>query len=103
MTKEDKILAILEKMQEDMAELKADVAALKTDMANVQEEIADVKTHILDMEQDIGPKLNVLFDAYQLNYEISKNIRADIASLFTTSENNDVHIKWLRANMKHTG
>ena len=99
MNNEEKILAILEQMQTDVAELKADVSELKADvsglkesMENVQEDLAEVKQRVIIIENEHGKDIKALYDGYSMNYDISQDIRDEVKKISHRNELRDMKI-----------
>lgn len=86
MNTEEKILSILE--------------TLMTKVDNLEQEVQAVKITTLRIENEHGKKLDALFDGYGQLYDISKEIRKDIAVLQGSQEKQELHIKWLDSHQK---
>ena len=68
MNNEEKILAILEKMQGDISGLKEDVNSLKAGQARLEQKVRDMdevlmRTALLQ-ENEVIPKLNILMESH---------------------------------------
>ena len=61
MSNEDKILAILEKLQEDVSGLKEDVSGLKEDVSGLKEDVSGIK---IRLDADIQTQLNLLSEGH---------------------------------------
>ena len=54
MNNEDKILAILEKLQEDFSGMKEDVSSLKQDVSGLKQDASGLKEDVSSLKQDVS-------------------------------------------------
>jgi predicted nuclease with TOPRIM domain len=115
MTNEEKILSMLDtvihgqsetnqrldKLEQDVSGLKQDVSDLKQSVVRIEkQDISDLKQSVVRIENEHGQKLDAVFDGYKLLYDISSAIRSDVATLKSTQDKHDLHIKWLDASKR---
>lgn len=102
MNNEDKILALLVKMQSDMASMQNDISCLKSDVttmksditsmksdicvlnkgqSNLETELCFIKDRVIVMEHEHGHKLDVILDAQTATDEEIKDLRLRVLRL----------------------
>ncbi len=66
-------------VKSEVAGVKSEVAGVKSEVAGVKSEVADVKNEVvkiqLKIEHHIEPKLDALYEGYQMNLESQAEIR----------------------------
>jgi len=94
---EDKIYNLLEKMFNEMNEMRKDVKnnndqiiEVRKDIKNNSDEIKKVQYNLVRLENDITPKIKSLFDGYTLNTEILHRIEAKLDNLTNKVERQEV-------------
>lgn len=70
---DDKLFELVEKMYSD---LKNEISSVKKDLTN---EIRTVGNRVLKLENDINPKIEVLFDGYKQNTETLERIEKEVS------------------------
>jgi hypothetical protein len=70
---DDKLFELVEKMYSD---LKNEISSVKKDLTN---EIRTVGNQVLKMENEIKPKIEVLFDGYKQNTETLERIEKEVS------------------------
>ena len=92
MNNEDKILAVLERLQGDMSSLKDDVLSLKSDVFLLKESQEVIRDSQLKVEHEELPKVQAALDAYAgvLNKRMEHEKR--IAALERTVDDHGVRI-----------
>ena len=76
MNNEDKILAILEKLQEDFSGMKEDVSSLKQDVSGLKQDVSGLKQDVSGLKQDAS---GLKEDVSSLKQDVSSiKIRLDV-------------------------
>ena len=100
MNNDEKILAILSKMQTDFSQMQTDVAELKTDVAELKTDVAELKTDVAELkerttrieitqENVVLPRIQLLAEGHTIIQEQIKRLSVidsmqdDIATLKT--------------------
>lgn len=73
---DDKVFNLLEKVYLELQEVKQAVNKNSNDIVGLEKEVQ--KTNIA-IEQDIKPKIEVLFDGYTQNTKLLEDIREEVA------------------------
>ncbi len=100
MNNEEKILSILETLVTKVDTIETKVNNLEVELSETKKEVADTKHRIIAMEQNTNEKFNALFDGYKLLYDISGEIRSDVAKLRAGQDKQELQIKWLDAEKR---
>jgi len=112
---EEKVIGILEQMQNEIKDIKANMAtkedlagmatkedlagmATKQDIANMAtiDDIRRIEGALFRFENKVESKLNALFDGYIQNTEAINGLRKDVESLKATVEQHEVKLKKVR-------
>jgi septal ring factor EnvC (AmiA/AmiB activator) len=85
----------IKQMQGDITQTQGDISTLQGGQAKMEQEIADIRHIVIKIENQHGRKLDALIDGYSALYDISGEIRMDVAYLKNIQEKHDLRIKWL--------
>ncbi|MDR2900205.1 MAG: hypothetical protein LBV20_01615 [Treponema sp.] len=118
MNNESKILTMLETLVEDVGGLKQDVSGLKQDVSGLKQDVSGLKQGQQRLEQDVGglkhdvsivkefalnmeneelPRLNALFDAFELNNDLIQSSDQRISILEKGYDHINLDIMVLKA------
>ena len=95
MNNEEKILSMLGNLVQDMTEMKQEMSNMKQEMSETKDTVNRIEQNVIHIENDHGQKIQGALDGYSAVYDISKEIRADVADIKDALEAHDIHIKVL--------
>jgi len=100
MNNEEKILSMLEALTAKVDNLDNAVGTLKQTVGSLEQDAISIRQTTMKIEHEHGQKLTALLDGYKLLYDLSGEIRQDVAGLQSTQEKQDLNIKWLDSQRK---
>lgn len=89
---EDKVFELLEKMYTD---LKSEMKSVKNELKN---DIQNVGNQVAKLENDLVPKIEILFDGYRQLSEGQEEIKSQLADISTKLENQGAQINFLKGS-----
>ncbi len=82
----DKVDARLDRIERDQADMKADMSGMKADMsdlkadtASIDKRLATVSDSVVRIEHEHGKKLDALFDGYQQVYDKVSHVEEHVS------------------------
>lgn len=88
---------IVARMREGVSELRIGQLLIEKEIKETNGRLAALENSVTRMENETGKKLDSLYDSHVMLYDISKEVRVDIADLKTTVEKHDLQIRFLTA------